>query len=446
MRVRVPCLTTRLSEELSLQQVRNLLPLGRLLLVLLELKALSLVLASTPTVSAGSVLGSERDSCSASSALVLACVRTVHYIWRINGAPQGTRRELLDVLQENCELSGFGGKCRSRIGRTSTYENAYGGILLLGRKVRVLYVEKYASRSNILLTTGTEPSRAEFLCTARSPLDFPCNIGNCAGICCLTHRVLRWFRLRFQDDACPLTSRLRRLDCGGSTSWSRSFARHNRGYLDCGTSYGGSCRPLLCSCDRWARANGSPAMTLLEEQNSGGDERTSAWGRASVCRLCDEERELSCRETVVCARCLGNGCTRRRVKWIVLDPASHLLGAGGGVIALLFRKWPVNLIAHLPVCPASVFIVLWKPLVSGDLDFVLISALAHNIRVLSLDRHASARATALSLAIMRLNITFPVWGWRPEGSLSPAEWPPCPPGVNSRSASVFIIKYLEMGL
>ena len=55
------------------------------------------------------------------------------------------------------------------------------------------------------------------------------------------------------------------------------------------------------------------AVTLLEEQNSGGDERTSAWGRASVCRLHDVERELSCRETVVCARCLGNGSTRRRV-------------------------------------------------------------------------------------------------------------------------------------
>ena len=80
MRVRVPCLTTRLNEELSLQQVRDLLPLGQLLLVLPELKALPLVLASTPTVSAGSVLGSERDSCSASSALVLACVRTIHYI------------------------------------------------------------------------------------------------------------------------------------------------------------------------------------------------------------------------------------------------------------------------------------------------------------------------------------------------------------------------------
>ena len=90
MRVCVPCLMTRLDEELSLQQVRNLLPLGRLLLVPSELKALSLVLASTPTVSAGSVLGSERESCSASSALVLACVQIVHYIWRTNGAPQGT--------------------------------------------------------------------------------------------------------------------------------------------------------------------------------------------------------------------------------------------------------------------------------------------------------------------------------------------------------------------
>ena len=139
--------------------------------------------------------------------------------------------------------------------------------------------------------------------------------------------MLRWFRLRFQDDACPLTSRLRRLDRGGSTSWSRSFARHNRGYLDCGTSYGGSCRPLPGDCARWARANGSPAMAHLEEQNSGGDERTSAWGRASVCRLHDVERELSRREAVVCARCLGNGCTQRRVNWIVLDLASHLLGA-----------------------------------------------------------------------------------------------------------------------
>ena len=99
MRVRVPCLTTRLSEELSLQQVRNLLPLGQLLLVLPELKALSLVLASTPTVSAGSVSGSERDSCSASSALARACVRIVHYIWRKNGAPQGTRRKQLEALQ-----------------------------------------------------------------------------------------------------------------------------------------------------------------------------------------------------------------------------------------------------------------------------------------------------------------------------------------------------------
>ena len=80
MRVCVPCLTTRLNEELSLQQVRDSLPLGRLLLVPIELKALYLVLASTPTVSAGSVLGSERDSCSASSLLVRAYVRIVHDI------------------------------------------------------------------------------------------------------------------------------------------------------------------------------------------------------------------------------------------------------------------------------------------------------------------------------------------------------------------------------
>ena len=75
----VPYLSTRSEEEVMLQQVRDLLLLFRLSLVLLELKALSLVLASTPTVSADSVLGSERDSCSASSVLVLACVRIVHY-------------------------------------------------------------------------------------------------------------------------------------------------------------------------------------------------------------------------------------------------------------------------------------------------------------------------------------------------------------------------------
>ena len=155
MRVCVPYLTTRLDEELSLQQVRNLLPLGRLLLVPLELKALSLVLASTPTVSAGSVLGSERESCSVSSALVYACVRIVHYIWRINGAPQGTRRKQLEAVQGNRELHGSWGKCRFRIRCTSTCKDVYDGILLFGRKVRVLYVEMYASRLNILLTTGT---------------------------------------------------------------------------------------------------------------------------------------------------------------------------------------------------------------------------------------------------------------------------------------------------
>ena len=45
---------------------------------------------------------------------------------------------------------------------------------------------------------------------------------------------------------------------------------------------------------------------------------------------------------------------------------------------------------------------------SGDLDLVLIPALAHNMRVLSLDRYASVRATALSLAKVRLYIAY-VW-------------------------------------
>ena len=145
-------------------------------------------------------------------------------------------------------------------------------------------------------------------------------------------------------------------------------------------------------------------MTLLEERNSGGDERTSAWGCASFCRLRDAGRGLGSRETEVCAQCLGDGCIRRQVNLIVFDLASHLLGAGGGVIALSLRKWLADLVVHLTACPALVFIVLSKPLVIGDLDLVLIPTLAHNMRVLSLDRYASVRATALSLAKIRLDI------------------------------------------
>ena len=394
MRVRVPCLTTRLSEELSLQQVRNLLPLGQLLLVLLELKALSLVLASTPTVSAGSVSGSERDSCSASSAPVSACVRIVHYIWRINGAPQGTRRKQLEALQGNRELHGSWGKCRFCIRCTSTYEDVYGGILLLGRKVRVLYVEMYASRLNILLITGTEPSRTEFFCTAQPPLYFPRDIGNCAGISCLTHRVfscnLRWFRRRLQDDACPL---IPPFDRGESACWSRYLARYDYWCSPCDREYG------YRTCE-------NPAETLEVPSRSSRDERTSAWTCASFCRPRDVGRGLGDPETGVGAWCLDDDCTRRQVSLIVFDPVSHLLGAGGGVITLSLRKWLVDSIAHLTACPALVFIVLSKPLVFGDLDLVLIPALAHNMRVLSLDRYASVRATALSLAKVRLDIAY----------------------------------------
>ena len=50
--------------------------------------------------------------------------------------------------------------------------------------------------------------------------------------------------------------------------------------------------------------------------------------------------------------------------------------------------------------------MLSKPLVFGDPDLVLIPALAHNMRVLSLDRHASVRAAALSLAEVTLNIAY----------------------------------------
>ena len=79
MRVCVPYLSTQSEVEVMLQQVRDLLPPFRLSLVPLELKALSLVLASTPTVLAGSVLGSGRDSSSVLSAQVPFCVRIVHY-------------------------------------------------------------------------------------------------------------------------------------------------------------------------------------------------------------------------------------------------------------------------------------------------------------------------------------------------------------------------------
>ena len=76
------------------------------------------------------------------------------------------------------------------------------------------------------------------------------------------------------------------------------------------------------------------------------------------------------------------------------------------MIALLLRKWLVDLVTLLTACPASVFTVSLKPLVIGDLDLVLIPTLAHNMRVLSLDRHASVWAAALSLAEARLDIAY----------------------------------------
>ena len=76
----VPRSATRLDEEMVLQQVRFLLLLSELFPVLSpELEAPSLVYASTPHVLPGSVIGQRWDSCSVSSALVLVCVRIVHY-------------------------------------------------------------------------------------------------------------------------------------------------------------------------------------------------------------------------------------------------------------------------------------------------------------------------------------------------------------------------------
>ena len=80
----VPRSATRPDEEMVLQQVRFLLLLSELFPVLSpELEAPSLVYASTPHVLPGSVIGQRWDSCSVSSALVLVCVRIVHYIWQI---------------------------------------------------------------------------------------------------------------------------------------------------------------------------------------------------------------------------------------------------------------------------------------------------------------------------------------------------------------------------
>ena len=79
----VPRSATRPDEEMVLQQVRFLLLLSELFPVLSpELEAPSLVYASTPHVLPGSVIGQRWDSCSVSSALVLVCVRIVHYIWK----------------------------------------------------------------------------------------------------------------------------------------------------------------------------------------------------------------------------------------------------------------------------------------------------------------------------------------------------------------------------
>ena len=96
----VPRSATRQDEEMVLQQVRFLLLLSELFPVLSpELEAPSLVYASTPHVLPGSVIGQRWDSCSVSSALVLVCVRIVHYIWKINGAPQGTRGNQSEAVQ-----------------------------------------------------------------------------------------------------------------------------------------------------------------------------------------------------------------------------------------------------------------------------------------------------------------------------------------------------------
>ena len=91
------CATTR--------QVRRPLVRSESLPCPTELEALFLVCTSTPLVPLNSAPG-RRGNGSDCLVVAHACFLVVHYIWRINGAPQGTRRELSGLGESAGLVSG----------------------------------------------------------------------------------------------------------------------------------------------------------------------------------------------------------------------------------------------------------------------------------------------------------------------------------------------------
>ena len=320
----VPRSATRPDEEMVLQQVRFLLLLSELFPVLSpELEAPSLVYASTPHVLPGSVIGQRWDSCSVSSALVLVCVRIVHYIWKINGTPQGTRGNQWS-------------QCRFRISIASAcIDSTFAHALLASIVMCVCDL-------TILLITGMKLSRTDFFCTAQLPQKSSCNFDDCVSIACLIQ--------------CSLTRR----GCG-------------------------PCRPV------WSRDSGK--------------RRCSAWVHAGYSHCV--ERGLGSREPKDRARRLVSRCVQPRADLVMFGTASDLFGVVESVTASWSTKRPPDSTACVTANrPPETLEICWQPLVSSDLDLVLILAAAQNIWVPSPDRQASAKAAARSLARVGLNTFF----------------------------------------
>ena len=314
----------RSDEDMVLQQVRFLLLLSELFPVLSpELEAPSLVYASTPHVLPGSVIGQRWDSCSVSSALVLVCVRIVHYIWKINGAPQGTRGNQSE-------------ECRFRISIASACIDSTFAHALLASVVMCV------CDLTILLITGMKLSRTDFFCTAQLPQKSSCNFDDCVSIACLIQ--------------CSLTRR----GCG-------------------------PCRPV------WSRDSGK--------------RRCSAWVHAGYSHCV--ERGLGSREPKDRARRLVSRCVQPRANLVMFGTASDLFGVVESVTASWSTKRPPDSTACVTANrPPETLEICWQPLVSSDLDLVLILAAAQNIWVPSPDRQASAKAAARSLARVGLNTFF----------------------------------------
>ena len=331
----VPRSATRLDEEMVLQQVRFLLLLSELFPVLSpELEAPSLVYASTPHVLPGSVIGQRWDSCSVSSALVLVCVRIVHYIWKINGAPQGTRGNQSEAVQ--WMLYELWSQCRFRISIASAcIDSTFAHALLASIVMCVCDL-------TILLITGMKLSRTDFFCTAQLPQKSSCNFDD------------------YVSNACLIQCSLTRRGCG-------------------------PCRPV------WSRDSGK--------------RRCSAWAHAGYSHCV--ERGLGSREPKNCARRLVSRCVQPRADLVMFGTASDLFGVIESVTASWSTKRPPDSTACVTANrPPETLEICWQPLVSSDLDLVLILAAAQNIWVPSPDRQASAKAAARSLARVGLNTFF----------------------------------------